>query len=354
MFRRSTLRPLSGLFLVLWMASCNTPSSGELVISDLGKHYTFDPSITPAHLRNHIERDEDVIGGNTSIRNESADHLDWKGNPNANGFGYFQRNRDLGQVINIPDGDDVTIDAIVLRTARGNNAVMAGTPGAKMYLQFFEVVDFPEQTLRINENGTTKGQRATHGFDMKYNRADDFIEGVTYRPIRRVTGGVFPTSIPPTTRYAYRRSPGEPFGIQDGHLRYVRFDLTDEDEITLQSGRRYAFMVGFEHPGVDRGLGIAVTTKVHTQEAAQFDVDANGTPRWAVRREGDGTLPPTMLDTTEEPTEDALRQTLVRQSMFRPNHWDTLLPTSDGYPDVDTYMTRQFYIEQRLSPALSR
>lgn len=41
----------------------------------------------------------------------------------ASGYGYFQRNRDLGQVINIPPGKDIKLDAIVLRTSRGNNAV---------------------------------------------------------------------------------------------------------------------------------------------------------------------------------------------------------------------------------------
>jgi hypothetical protein len=109
----------------------------------------------------------------------------------------------------------------------------------------------------------------------------------------------------------------------------------------------YVFMIGFDEPGRDRGLGIAITTKVHTLEAAEFDRDSNGVIRWAVRREGDGTLPPTMVGAAKPPSDPALRSKLISESMFRPNHWDTLRPTSEGYPDVDTYMTRQFYIETK-------
>jgi hypothetical protein len=31
--------------------------------------------------------------------------------------------------------------------------------------------------------------------------------------------------------------------------------------------------------------------------------------------------------------------------MFPENHWNTLPPTSNGFPDVDTYRTLQFYLE---------
>ncbi len=333
--------------LVAWFALFSPPAFAGLEISDLGKTYTCDCRVTPAWLQNHIERDEDVVGGNTSLRNETVDSLDWKGSPNANGYGYYQRNRDLGQVINLPVGKDVKIDAIVLRTGRGNNAIMAGTPGAKMYVQFFEVIGIPGETLRINENGTTKSQRATHGFDTKYNRADDFVQGVEYVPVARITGGVFPPGAPPTTQYAYRHRSGEPFGVQPGHLRYFRFDLTGDDEIVLRGGKRYVFMVGFDEPGRDRGLGIAITTKVHKLDAAEFDRDSNGAIRWAVRREGDGTLPPATIDAADPPADPKLRNKLIRESTFPADHWNTLRPTSEGYPDVDTYMTRQFYIETK-------
>jgi hypothetical protein len=217
-----------------WLALIPTGAFAGLEITDLGKTYTCDRQVTPAWLQNHIERDEDVIGGNTSVRKETVDSLDWKGSPNANGYGY-----------------------------------------------------------------------------------------------------------------AYRHRSGEPFGVQPGQLRYFRFDPTGDDEIVLRGGKRYVFMIGFDEPGRDRGLGIAITTKVHKLDAAEFDRDSNGAIRWAVRREGDGTLPPTTIDAAEPPAELRLRSKLIRESTFPSNHWDTLRPTSKGYPDVDTYRTRQFYIETK-------
>lgn len=35
----------------------------------------------------------------------------------------------------------------------------------------------------------------------------------------------------------------------------------------------------------------------------------------------------------------------VKESMFPENHYTTLKPASDGYPDVDTYRTMDFYLE---------
>ena len=315
-----------------------------LVIEDIGKQYSLDPQKTPPGLCHHLADRNQASGGNTSVRNEEAAHLKWKGTPDANGYGYFQRNRDLGQVFNLPAGPTVKLDAIVLRTGRGKNAVMAGTPGAQMYVQFYQVRVADGSVFRINENGTGKGQQATHGFDRQFNRADDFVEGAVYVPLRRVTGGVFPP-VKPTTQSAYATGSGQPHGEQAGHLHFLRFKLTGEDQLLLQGGKRYAFMVGFEEPGAARGLGLAVDSAVHLKEPARFVHDLNGQIRWGIRREGNGRLPPTMIDGPEPPTDPRLRRQLIAEAVFAPNHWDTLSPTSDGYPDVQTYMTLQFYLE---------
>ena len=320
--------------------------TGGLEIQDMGKDYLFDAKKSRPGLYHHVAT-ADVIGGNTSVRNEARESLEWKGRPDSNGYGYFQRNRDLGQVINVPlEGGDVTIDAIVLRSSRGDNAIMAGAPGAEMYLQFFEV-ELPEgETLRIHENGTTKGESATHGFDHQFNRADDFIEGPVYRPIHRVAGGVFPV-IPATDQYVYDRGKGEPFGEQLGHLRFLRFDLLHEDEITLKAGGRYVYMVGFAEPGLGRGLALAISTEVHTKEAAEFVRDEGGAIRWGVRREGNGGIVPRMISGSSPPRYTMDRKRLEDDSMFPTRHWNIVSPTSNGYPDVDTYRTLQFYVELR-------
>lgn len=336
------LTPFLALVLMRFcMVDC---AADGLIIEDLGKKFAFDPAKTLPGLFHTIERKIDVIGGNTSIRNISAEHLGWKGKDDHNGVGYFMRNRDLGQVFNVTATEDVSIAALVLRTSRGDNAVMKGAPGSVMYLQFFEVEIQPGEELRINDNGTPVGSRATHGFDLALHRADDYVEGVVYRPIARYTGGIFP-DIEPTTQFAYQRKKGQPFGEQPGHLRFFRLRLPSAPPLVLKAGGRYAFLVGFEKPGPDRGLALAVSTKTHSLDPPELLKDINGHIYWGIRREGDGTLPPTMLNDPSAPTDPSLRQKLEKEAVFAPNHWENLAPTSNGFPDVDTYRTLQYCLE---------
>lgn len=315
----------------------------QITIEDLGKTYELPQEKLVKGLYFHIPT-EKVNGGNTSIRNTNRDNLVWKDSPNSNGYGYFQRNRDMGQVFNVPEGVDVDVDALVLRTSKGNNAIMSGVSGAELYVAFFEVRIKEGDSLRINENGTTKGDLATHGFDHELNRCDDFIQGVEYIFVQKVMGGVFP-EVTPTSQYVYQRSEDEPYGEQEGHLRYFRFDFPEGQDISLTAGKRYAFMVGFEEVGKDRGIAWSISTEVHTKEAAEFVRDENGKIRWGIRREGNGKLPPTMIENPNPPTDPEALEKLVSESLFPENHYETLPPTSDGYPDVDTYRTMEFYLE---------
>lgn len=319
-------------------------SFAGVVVEDLGKSYTPDPGRVPAHLQNHLPDRAQITHGNTSFRNEAADTLVWKGKQSPNGFGYYQRNRDLGQVVNIPEGQGVRLDAVVLRTSMGDNALMAGAPGAPVYVQLFEVVPVEGEELRIDDNGTPVGTRSKHGFDRSISRTDDFIRGVGYVPLARATGGTIPAGLTPTTQPAYPR-PNIAHGEQPGHLRYLRWDLTGDDEWMLEGGKRYALVFGFEASGRDRGIALAISTTVHRQEPPEFVRDANGEIRWGVRREGNGLLPPTMLGVPDEPTDPAMVRRLKEESVFSRDHWDHLVPTSEGYPDVDTYRTLQFYLE---------
>ncbi|APQ15946.1 hypothetical protein [Maribacter hydrothermalis] len=333
------------LLAMLLVLACQAQKKGNFSIEALGKTYALDNEKLINGLFYHLEKDQ-VTGGNTSIRNVDENHLEWKGNPKENGFGYFQRNRDLGQVFQVPAENDVVIDALVLRTSRGNNALMKGAVGSRLRVVFFEV-DIPaNKLLKINENGTTKGERATHGFDHQFNRADDFIEGVEYTFLKQFIGGIFP-EIPFTDQYVYDRGRGESFGEQPGHLVFFKCDFDEKDEITLKAGRKYAFIIGFESPGIDRGLALAINTEVHTKEAAQFVKDELGAVRWGIRREGNGALPPKMVSMNEPPKKGILLNQLLKESMFPKNHFSTLKPTTDGYPDVDTYRTLQFYLEVR-------
>ena len=336
---------LKSILMLAISFSCigSSQVNDKLVIEDLGKTYEMPTEKLLKGLYFHISK-EKVNGGNTSIRNTDRANLVWKDSPNSNGYGYFQRNRDMGQVFNVPEGVNVDIDALVLRTSKGNNALMAGVAGAELYIAFFEVKTKTGNSLRINENGTTKGDKATHGFDHELNRCDDFIEGVDYIFLKRISGGIFPAATP-TTQYVYQRGEDEPYGEQEGHLRYFSFDFPDNFEVRLEGGKRYAFMVGFAEAGKDRGIAWSISTEVHTKEAAEFVRDENGEIRWGIRREGNGKLPPTMIENPNPPTDPETLEKLVSESLFPKNHYESLAPTSDGYPDVDTYRTMEFYLE---------
>ena len=293
-----------------------------LALEDLGKSYDPDAAGTvPAYLRFSIADG----GGTTSVRRQDRANLKWKSQ------GYYQRNRELGQIINIPEGDSIRLDAIVLRTGNTQSAVLAGAPGAEVYLQLYSV----EGTATINDNGTPTGTPSEHGFSDNH-RTDDYLDGIAYRPIAILRGGVFP-DIPATTGN----------GGEAGHLRYLRWDLLEGGELVLEGGRRYAFLVGFTASGPGKGFSLANNNLAGSAEAPELRTDANGADWWSMRREGDGTLPPTRVPGPNPPGGDSLRMALQDESLYAFNHECGLAPTTDGFPDVDTYRTLEFYVETK-------
>ena len=295
------------------------PIPDGLVVEDLGKNYVPDDQSVPAYLQHSVAN----RGGTTSIRRNDTSSLDWKLQ------GYYQRNRELGQVFNVPEGDSLTLDAIVLRTGNSSSAILEGAAGAEVYLQFYEVVGTPV----INDNGTPTGTESTHGFSTNH-RTDDYLDGVTYTPLAIVRGGVFP-DLPATTQN----------GGEAGHLRYLRWDLVNAGELTLAGGKRYAFTVGFVEAGPERGFSLGNDNQAASPAAPALRTDANDLTWWGVRREGNGTLPPTQVPGDAPPEDEDVRLELIRESLFAENHECLLSPTTDGFPDVDTYRTLEFYIE---------
>ncbi len=289
-----------------------------LIIEDLGKSYQPHPSKVPANLQATVSD----RGGTTSVRRINGDGLIWKEE------GYYQRNRELGQCFNIPADTSYQLEAIVLRTGNSSNAVKTGAPGAEMYLQFFEVLGQPI----INDNGTPPGTSSTHGFNTNH-RTDDFLEGVTYQTIGIYSGGTFP-DFEPTSQN----------GGQSGHLRYMRWSLK-EAGISLDGGRRYAFMVGFLENGPGKSFSLGNENQAGSRAAPELRKDDNGTAWWSIRREGDGTLPPTQVPGEQPPQKDSLKQALIAESLYQEGHSCSLSPTTDGFPDVDTYRALEFYIE---------
>lgn len=293
-----------------------------LEVRALGKEFRPDSQRTLV-AQSAFER-----GGNTSVRNTAAAHLDWKTN------GYFQRNRDLGQVFTAER--DCRLEAIVLRTGPDTGAVLAGAPGARVFLQFFEVTGTP----RIHDNGTPAGTEARHGFS-KNHRCDDYLTGVEYRPLLVATGGVFP-QLPPTRDWE-----GKTNGSAAGCLTYLRWALNGEARLPLEKGKRYAFMVGFEEPGRERGFTLANANAAGANAPPSLtDAHDRYHGGWGLRREGDGTTPPTMQPAAEPPGNAVQFARLRAEALFAegPARF-ARAPTTDGFPDVDTYRDLEFYLE---------
>ena len=311
------------VYYVILLIGMSSAANGDFCVTALGKTYI------PPLERTAISVNRSCMGdGGPSSRNTDAEHLVWKKQ------GYFQRNRDIGQVF-LPM-QDLHLDAIVLRLGPSDNAVKAGAPGAELFLQFFEVIGKP----RINDNGTPQGADSKHGFSRNH-RCDDFIEGVTYRSIHIARGGIFP-KLPPTTD-----KQGNSTGNKTARLQYLRFDLSGKDELVFKGGKRYAFMLGLIEPGPERAFALGNCNEAKRNappsNTDKYDKYHDG---WALRREGDGTIPPIMTGKRKQPDDARLLKKLVKESLFNsPQARFHLSPTTAGYPDVDTYRDLEFYLE---------
>ncbi|HYW97339.1 MAG TPA: hypothetical protein VE870_17230 [Bacteroidales bacterium] len=290
-------------------------------LQPLGKRYEIGPLVSEY-------QSEANMGGNTSVRNVSPDALIWKNK------GYFQRNRDLGQVF-IPK-KDTRVKSIVLRTGPAQSAVLHNTPGSKVFIQFFEITGDPV----INDNNTPKGTESKHGFSTNH-RTDDYIGGVEYHSLPTIYTGIFPEDIPVT-----KDENGDPLG-DEGCLYYIRWSF--KEPVFFKANHRYGFMVGFLEPGP--GLGFTLANANRASVPAEPSLDDEFTPYqggWAFRREGNGTLPPKKIPGENPPGDSRLVEVLKAESLFPQGnkHFD-LTPVSNGFPDVDTYRAFEFYIEEK-------
>jgi len=290
-----------------------------LKVEAIGMHYSPNPEEIEVHQSLY------ATAGSTSVRNVDQDNLKWKNQ------GYFQRNRDIGQVFT--PSDDIMLKAVVLRTGPSETAVLSDTPRARVFMQFFEIHGSP----RINDNQTPPGTEATHGFTDNH-RADDFIEGITYQPLFVAIGGTFP-DIP----VSYEN--GEPTGNEEGKLHFMRWSLSEPH--LFKAGKPYAFIVGFEEPG--EGLGFTLANFNRASDPGPATLDAEGNPYkggWGIRREGNGAYPPKMIPGDSPPSDTHKLQALYNESLFATGKERYLLqPTTDGYPDVDTYRDLEFALE---------
>ena len=130
-------------------------------------------------------------------------------------------------------------------------------------------------------------------------------------------------------------------------MHYMRWDLTGDDQLKFESGRKYAFMIGLEEPGEGRGFTLANANAASVNAPARMmDSHDKYHGGWGLRREGDGTVPPTMIPADSPPEDPGKNDGLRSESLFATgaDRFD-LSPTCDGYPDVDTYRDLEFSLE---------
>jgi hypothetical protein len=94
-----------------------------LEVEAIGKEYN------PARENIAVYQSRFSTGGSTSVRNVDKDNLKWKDQ------GYFQRNRDLGQVFT-PE-EDMVLTAVILRTGPSETAGAIRDAGCKSFYAVF-------------------------------------------------------------------------------------------------------------------------------------------------------------------------------------------------------------------------
>jgi hypothetical protein len=297
--------------------------------------------------------------GPTSIRYFPADGPNRKvqisPNPaDPNGGAFYVHDRDMGQIFRTPAGKPVKLDAITLRVGARSNPddkfenFYAGALGAKVSLQLLKVEGEP----KVNDNGTTGNVIVSEGYKRlpeTVAMADDFITGLRFTTLAVARGGVLPQQL----RLARGNSHT---GTTEATGTILRWDLTGDSEITLEPDTRYAFMVMFDEPAVDRALPL--DNFDYIQNPPRTTAGEEGPIDWdkmragpyadghALRRAGSINQPWESPDKLEQMFngKDATRRHL---SAF-PTDWQTrlnLAPGTWGRPDVDTYRDLAFFIE---------
>ena len=226
--------------------------------------------------------------GKTSIRYKSNKIFKVGEGQQARQKGYYERDRDLGQTFTVPD-TGFYLRALTIKLA---DSLFAGANGAAVSVQLFEV----SGQAVINDNGTTSGQ-VVHWTTEPW--ADDYITGEVYQSLGVFSGAVLPDKLLPQ--------------------HYLRFRFPDK-KIYLKAGTRYAFLLMFDQMGKDRGMALASLNREDRYKGGH-----------GIRREAKGTkpVPNDYENSTFPPFVERVK----------------LPPTTNGYPDVDTYRDFVFFVE---------
>jgi len=245
-----------------------------------------DPPAGPGVKVSHSEHHRGP--GKTSIRYKSNKILKQSEGQHARQKGYYERDRDLGQTFTVPDSG-FYMGAITVKLA---DSLFAGANGAAVSVQLFEV----SGEAVINDNGTTSGQ-VVHWTTGAW--ADDYITGEVYQSLGVFSGAMLPDKLLPQ------------------HYLRLRFPAR---KVFLQAGKRYGFLLMFDQMGKDRGMALASQNREDPYKGGH-----------GMRREAKGTKP--VPNNYENSTFPPFAKRVK------------IPPTTNGFPDVDTYRDFVFFVE---------
>lgn len=135
----------------------------------------------------------------------------------------------------------------------------------------------------------------------------------------------------------------------DGKLTYMKWAFTGGHAPRFKKDRRYAFMVGFINPGPQRNFTLANRNNASSpREPTMIDGLDTYPGGWGLRREGNGKTPPLKVPGQQPPANPSVLKQLKAESAFPdgPARY-SILPTCEGYPDVDTYRDLEFYLIEK-------
>ncbi|MCU0393440.1 MAG: hypothetical protein MUE81_20190 [Thermoflexibacter sp.] len=263
----------------------------------------------------------------TAYPTESWGYFDRQGNEIC----YIKRDRDLGQTFKYTEVKKKRLVAITVQLGFGTNVVRRGMYGQPISIQLLEVSGTP----KLNNNGSDSTLEAFHGFPHDRNGKDiasvrdDYWEGETYKTIAVFSGGYFP----PKSAFGFSESDTIP--PNHIHLKgnYLTFKFPNKHKIMLETGKTYAFLIMIDNMGEEAGFALA-------NEYYGSYPHGHG-----IRRDGNGTFPPAPADPHKDFADPANAQA-YRTAHFPKDFKQriAIAPSTNGYPDVDTWRDFVFYI----------
>lgn len=292
-------------------------------------------------IASHVNK---VRSGNTSLAFDGENKFKWSGpSPyNSGGWGYFlhdgaevpyiKRDRDLGQTFLFEEETPKYLQSITVQTGFGYNTIREATYGKDVAIQIFEV----QGSTRLNSNSSEGNTRAYHGWphDRSDERMtpekDDYLVGEKYKSVKVIRGYTFPSQ--------------KDFGFSENETidpnhkkikgQYLKFDIPKDEQIIMQPGKTYAFLIMIENMTKNAGFTLANLYK-GTYEHGH-----------GIRRDGNGVFPPERAYPSEDFDHQVNRKAM--EAAHFPQDFDkraAISPGTNGYPDVDTWRDLVFYIE---------